>query len=87
MTFEEAQEKEKKDYCIADFPPPISIDEIIKQQWIRIKDRLPSSYEVAIVYCPKDVLKIRICQLQIWEDAIMLEITHWMKLPPPPKEE
>ncbi len=53
-------------------------------EWISLKEKIPKKYEVALVYCPKETIRIRPCQFSHWEDAEQLGITHWMELPEPP---
>lgn len=55
-------------------------------EWISIKDEIPIRYELVLVYCPKEVTKIRPCQFSNWAGAEQIGITHWMPLPEPPKE-
>lgn len=55
-------------------------------EWISVKDKLPLRYEMVLVYCPKEVAKIRLCQFSNWECAEQLGITHWIQLPEVPNE-
>lgn len=54
-------------------------------EWIDIKEKTPLRYEMVLVYCPKEVTKIRPCQFSDWECAEQLGITHWIYFPEPPK--
>lgn len=54
-------------------------------EWISVKDKLPCSKKAVLTYCPENILKIRPCQFDDWEDLKFLGITHWMPLPEPPK--
>lgn len=55
-------------------------------EWISVKDRLPSSHEMVLVYCPREVTKIRPCSFSNWDGAEGLGISHWMPLPNPPEK-
>lgn len=59
-------------------------------EWIRLKDKLPKEKDWIIGGNPKRV------EMGLWIDGIfclpherylIIEITHWMPLPNPPKEE
>lgn len=90
MTFEDAQEQEKKDYCFSEPPPPISIQELMRQSWVSVDDRLPEMKVHVLTYCddhpnmPMTVNYINNYEKQ-WAYHHTKNITHWMPLPEIPK--
>ena len=66
----------------------------LKEQttWISVKDRLPEMYVNVLVYTEcKNTFIVSMDYTEKWEDdyGYYLEenVTHWMPLPKPPKEE
>ena len=70
----------------------------VKQEWISAKDRLPKIDQKVLVYDAGDETEIHVYHLRedldglYWDDeggwAVDFEnVTHWMPLPEPPKEE
>jgi len=86
MTFEEAQEQEKKDYCFTESKSP----------WISVKDRLPLYKEVVLVYLDTKTITEavyrgeydkgdHIFRLELTREDTGERVTHWMPLPIPPE--
>lgn len=50
-------------------------------KWIRVKDRVPDTDRVVLVYSKKDGIKAR-----VWYRGCKIYYTHWMPLPDVPKE-
>lgn len=67
----------------------------MKSEWISVKDRLPEPLVYVLVYIPDDVpYTIRegfLSPSGMWHASLYdrghSEITHWMPLPKPPKED
>lgn len=63
-----------------------------KQEWISVDERLPETNEEVLVYSSVGKIYtacyIRVDGIEFWFENIdgFREITHWMPLPPPPKE-
>lgn len=80
----------------------VAVDELRKQQWISVKDRLPqgsngkSLCQMVIAYTVDKEMAVGWLNGQIWylipgkEDTICTfardYVTHWQPLPEPPKE-
>lgn len=66
---------------------------VVKQGWISVKDRLPEKPGKYLVYAQHWIAGVRPiikCELWIhdkWDKTDAFEVTHWMPLPEPPKEE
>ena len=58
-------------------------------RWISIKDREPERLQRALVYSPvgNRIASGVYTEVGFITQAVMGEITHWMKIPEPPKEE
>lgn len=66
--------------------------------WISVEDRLPSERMHCLIYCPQSFPKnIRVLSATFYDDNSTFycdalessheDVTHWMPLPQPPKEE
>ena len=61
-------------------------------EWISVKDKLPDDNERVIAYRPNeaDVSAYKYCVIWGWGVKMSMKhrgISHWMKLPEPPKED
>ena len=59
------------------------------QQWIPVTERLPGKYGMVLVYSKEfgnHYVAIHNCG-KFWYDGIVIDTTHWMPLPEPPKGE
>ena len=69
-------------------------------EWISVKDRLPDDDELVLVYTKDGVTSVcslvianafaNLKNLKVWEDNngyYVSDVTHWQKLPNPPKGE
>ncbi len=54
-------------------------------EWISVEDRLPEKYQPVIAYLPGIIYSDQHVQMIKWWDADVVEVTHWMPLPEPPK--
>lgn len=73
------------------------MNEIKTSEWIRVADRLPKTYEWVLIYEPDAEEKSRSVRCSFvrdngnwyggFSDLDAIEVTHWMPLPEPPKEE
>lgn len=63
-------------------------------QWIDVKDKLPLDNERVIISCNEGICTARLLD-EYWQmdpigsyatDGCIFDITHWMPLPEPPKE-
>lgn len=71
-------------------------EKIIMNDWISVKDRLPNNDEIVLAHCHQiqtpAVLRFQHDKndyLWMWPNLIgqVLNVTHWMPLPEPPKDE
>lgn len=67
-----------------------------KQRWIPVTERLPKAFEHVLINAPGDkpfntVHEAHLRKDRLWDTGLyrydMEDITHWMPLPEPPKEE
>lgn len=81
--------------------PVQHVEEKDKDGWVRVEDGLPEMGQEVIVYCPKSSKKVTaLCRFNRYEEDVKFywdnfyggsfthiqeAVTHWMKLPPPPK--
>jgi hypothetical protein len=60
----------------------------MKNEWISVKDRLPSSYQLVLVWDGEDISINFFDGYGFGFDTIEgePEVTHWRELPPPPRD-
>lgn len=62
-------------------------------EWISANDRLPECNTAVLIYCGAVVVSTLGCDRKWWMDEsfgfreVYNEVTHWMSLPAPPKED
>ena len=64
-------------------------NQVSSSKWISVKDRLPEPFTVVLVYDnDKTVAVAYMTRHKEWVGIVIRnEVTHWMPLPQPPKEE
>ena len=68
-------------------------NELKKYDWVSVKDRLPEDGQEVFAYCSEadsfEMLVLRCLSENMWINRaldIYENVTHWMPLPEPPKE-
>ncbi len=86
----------ERDMLFADYLLENGVMVSTVNNWISVKDKLPNSYELVLVYMPDKKLLPKICEGFISEDGIWCagycvhdpgEVVAWQEMPEPPSSE